>query len=147
MHIKLCGDTGDATTTRKTSCVRSQDSRNHFSVERATPCSWEQSASTNPRNPPFPGDTPSPSAGRKREESSALHNSAREDGLEPCRKRRHLTPTRQSPLEHHQSGIAAGRERQESSALHNSAQEDVIGPCRKRRHLMPTRHSLLRASP
>ena len=26
--------------------VRSQDSRNHFTVERATPCSWESSAST-----------------------------------------------------------------------------------------------------
>ena len=46
---------------------------------------------------PSPGDTPSPSAGRERQESIALHTLSKEDVIGSCRKRRHLTPTRQSP--------------------------------------------------
>ena len=41
-HSTTCKLNGD----RKTSCERSQESRNHLGVERATPCSWELSAST-----------------------------------------------------------------------------------------------------
>ena len=43
----------------------------------------------------------------EREERAALHNMSQGDGLGPCRKRRHLTPARQSLLEHYHSGIAA----------------------------------------
>ena len=46
---------------------------------------------------PSLGDTSSPSAGRERQESVALHIWSKEDVIGPCRKRRHLTPTRQSP--------------------------------------------------
>ena len=111
VHPPGTGDTGDAATIPDTAHAQNhQDVSTLLSHTRdpqecvrdinvlasglSTPCSWEPSASTNPRNPPFPGDTPSPSGGRKREESSALHNSAQEDVLEPCRKRRHLAPTR-----------------------------------------------------
>ena len=45
----------------------------------STPCTWEPSTSTNPCCQPFPGDTPSPSAGRERQENIWT----------PCRKRRH----------------------------------------------------------
>ena len=53
----------------------------------STPCTWEPSTSTNPCCQPFPGDTPSPSAGRERQENIWT----------PCRKRRHRTPAGQSP--------------------------------------------------
>ena len=48
-------------------------------------------------NQPSPWDTKSPSVGRERQESVALHTVSKEDVIGPCRKRRHLTPTRQSP--------------------------------------------------
>ena len=57
---------------------------------------------------PSPGDTPSPSAGRERQESVSLHTVTKEDVIGPCRKRRHLTPTGQSPPRaSRHSGIAA----------------------------------------
>ena len=47
--------------------------------------------------PAFTWDTRLPSVGRERQESVALHTLSEEDVIGPCRKQRHLTPTRQSP--------------------------------------------------
>ena len=63
----------------------------------STPCPRESSASTNPWTSLPPGGTTSPSFGRERQESVALHTLLKEDVIGPCRKRRHPTPTRQSP--------------------------------------------------
>ena len=90
VHRPGTGDTGDAATIPDTAhAQKHQDVStllSHTLITKnvcvtstcctsglSTPCLWEPSASTNPCNQPFPGDTPSSSAGRERQESIGHH--------------------------------------------------------------------------
>ena len=73
--------------------VRCQDSRNHFSVERATPTIWHRKTASNhavnednltpTRQSLLEHHHNGIAAGRERQESIALHN-AQEDATGPC---------------------------------------------------------------
>ena len=128
------------------------------------PCSWEPSAST------IPCRLPSPSAWKEKGEHCSPQLVAGKV-VGPCRKRRHQTPTRQSPSRasplfgikrqgtHLVSCRRLARGNQAHRPLHvaslllerrtincppSKAGREKQGskpPCRKRRHLTPTRQS------